>query len=190
MKKYLSMIALALASVMMFSSCSKDDDPVKPEEPTPEEEKANFEVELNAEISGAMIKALELTIEYIDFGKDKSEVVVLNKDFSGANLTFNQTFKTNDESKKFGIRLSARTTKMDTYKDEPAPWLAAYTVVGKVNGKAKTIDFIYEEPKSDTQTLFSYNIDWPHRVANGINNTYMGMRYIVVDKEEGIAKFE
>lgn len=184
------MIALALASVMMFSSCSKDDDPVKPEEPTPEEEKANFEVELNAEISGAMTKALELTIEYIDFNGKKQEVV-LNKDFSGAEpMSFKETFKTNDESKKFGIRLSARTPKTDTYRDEPAPWLAAYTVVGKVNGKAKTIDFIYEEPKSDTQTLFSYNIDWPHRVANGINNTYMGMRYIVVDKEEGIAKFE
>ena len=188
MKKYLSMIALAIASVMVFSSCSKDDDPVKPEDPT--EEKSNFEVEVNAAISGAMAKALELTINYIDFEGNKQEVV-LNKDFSGAEpMSFKETFKTNEEGKKFGIRITARNADFNTYKDVPAPWVASYSVVGKVNGKETRVDFIDEKSQSDSQTLFSYDIDWPHRVATGINNMYLGMRYVVVDKEKGIAKFE
>lgn len=194
MKKYFSMIAIAIASVMMFSSCSKEEktELIDPDKPT-NTGKQELEVEVNAVITGAMTKALSIKIEYIDFGKDKSEVVVLNENYDGKNCSFNKKFSAEGKGKKFGILVSSTiASDYNTFKSEPAPWNAEYTITVKHNGVVDdAVSRVHDQKVSESNpsiTLFdSHLINWPHLFAHEQTVSFGGqMDYVMINEDNDV----
>lgn len=192
MKKYLSMIALAIASVMMFSSCHKEETTyLDPNSPTNgiDIDKMELEVVVDAEISGAMTKAVSMDITYINF-KGESGHAVLNKDFSGQDLTFNTSSKTIGKGKKFGLCVKTTIADYNIYKSESAPWNAMYRAIVKINGEeVKTISLgtLNMETK-EGMLLFDWGFNWPQRFCSDVNDQFNGeMIYLKVQDNGEVA---
>lgn len=152
MKKYFSMIALAIASVMSFSSCSKEE---KTEIVDPLAGKHKVEATIHAEITGALTKAVAIEVEYKDFdGKVHKEVV--NGKFDGQNATFDASFETiaQGDDKEAYIYFKGITGDTENYKTAVSPWGVKCSAVAKLDGNVKA-QYFYDgsETKSNVPLL-------------------------------------
>lgn len=142
------MIALAIASVMSFSSCSKEE---KTEIVDPLAGKHEIEVTLHAEVTGSFTKAVAIEVEYTDFdGKAHKEVV--NSKFDGQNAVFNTSFKTianGVDEKEATIHFKGINGDIENYKSETSPWGIKCSAIAKLDGNVKA-EFNYE--RSETKS--------------------------------------
>lgn len=188
MKKYFSMIALAIASVMIFSSCHKEKieylDPDAPSGSQNDDTKQELDIDVDVEFSGAMTKAVSLTIKYID-DKGKTEEVVLNKDFDGKEpLSFKRQFHVEGKGKALGLSIIPTKKDFKEYLNEKAPWTAKCNVIVKHNGKEDTRHSMGAtvDPYNDTYPLYDIYSDSPKIFCNAINLAFNGeMKYIKIN---------
>ncbi len=132
------MVALAIASVMVFTSChTEKTEYLDPDAPSggSDDSKQELDIEIDASISGAMTKGVSMTIKYTDFD-GKSDEVVLNKDFAGQSpLSLKLPFHAEGKGKEFAISVTTTKADITAYKTEKAPWNAICIINVKHNGK-------------------------------------------------------
>lgn len=191
MKKYLSMIAIAIASVMMITSCHKEEITyIDPDAPhggsTPDPDKMEIEVEVSAELSGVMTKAVSMSIAYVNF-KGQSGETVLNKDFNGQNLTFNTKSNTVGKGEKFGLCIKTTLADREVYASLTAPWVAMYRAQVKVNGEVKeNITLGYSQNESMAGIKLNESIyDYPAMFRNKVKAQFNDRMIYLKIQENG-----
>lgn len=132
MKKNFSIIATAVALVMGFTSCEKEE---KNELVDPLAGNHVVETEIHAEISGAFTKAFAFKVGYTDFDGN-TDTVMVNGNFDGENATFDKKFltKVSDKETEASVNIKTFLGDLDTYKSELSPWNINYYVVVRVDG--------------------------------------------------------
>ena len=132
MKKTFLMIAAAVAFVMAFTNCNKEEEH---ELVDPLEGKHMVEATIHAEVSGAFTKALAIELNYTDF-EGNAETVLVNGNYDGTNTVFDKTIwtKVDDKEKEATVRIKTTLGDIDTYKAEVAPWALKCNVVVKRDG--------------------------------------------------------
>lgn len=183
------MVALAIASVMVFTSChTEKTEYLDPDAPSggSNNEKQELEVLVEAEISGTMTKAVSLDINYTDF-QGVSGHVVLNNNFDGKKLTFNTEGKMEKKGEEFAICINATKADYTAYFEEKSPYNATCRVIVKHNGREiENRLSVIENPPYDNVPMIQMGIDVAKRFCEAINERFQGkMLYIRLnDKNE------
>lgn len=170
MKKTFLMIAAAVAFVMAFTNCNKEDEH---ELVDPLEGNHMVEATIHAEVSGAFTKALAIELNYTDF-EGNAETVLVNGNYDGANTVFDKTIwtKVDDKEKEATVRIKTMLGDIDTYKAEVAPWALKCNVVVKRDGNV-----VQNYGDTETETMAGIPIydpnliranwaDWAHKIVN------------------------
>ena len=168
MKKNFSIIATAIAFVMGFTSCEKEE---KTELVDPLAGNHVVETEIHAEISGAYTKAFAFKVGYTDFDGN-TDTVMVNGNFDGEKATFDKKFQTkvSDKETEASVNIKTFLGDLDTYKSELSPWYINYYVVVKVDGIE-----IKRYAQDDHETMQGIAIFDPvnnHTYDNWALNTY------------------
>lgn len=167
MKKYYSMIALAIASAMTLSSCHKESTEII--DPTGGEHEV--EATIHAEVTGAFTKALSIEVEYKDFKGDMHTEIV-NGNFDGKNAEFNTTIKTKADGneKEATVTFKTNFNNSDSYKSEVSPWGMVCSVKAKLDSRDYP-EFVYS--KSETvpgKSLVEVHETWTSNWAYSAKN--------------------
>lgn len=173
MKKHFSMIAMAIASVLAFSSCHSESTDIV----DPLAGKHEVEATIHAEVSGAFTKAVAIEVEYKDF-KGETHKEVVNGNFDGKDAVFDKTIRTvlDGTESEAAIRFRGIKGNADNYKTAVSPWGIKCTAVAKLDGNQKA-SFYYDgsvtEP--DKPILESYpGVTWGQK-----DNAYLsGVKYL------------
>lgn len=133
------MMAIAIASVMAFSSCKEESTEIV----DPLAGKHVVEAVIHAEVTGAFTKAIAIEVEYKDFnGKTHTEIV--NGKYDGQNATFDASFNTeiNGKESEATIHFKGILTDAENYKSEVSPWGIKCSAVATLDGR-KGGEFVY-----------------------------------------------
>lgn len=196
MKKYFTMIALAITSMMVFTGCHKESVEIIDPMEGVQDGNHDLEIEIDAALEGSYTKAVSLTIKYVDFNSDKEEVVVLNKDFDGQNTSFKKKFRTTKKGEVMGICVTPTTVAFEDYKDLPTPWLGKCHITVKDNGReldeTNVLSLTDNEPAEHKFTFFGQEasyLDFIKAFRSHFSLNFGGeMIYFKISDKNGIQK--